>query len=145
MAEGRPFASLEGRIALVTGASRGIGRAIAEELARGGAEVVVGYHRGRDEAEELAAAIGGRAVQADVSSPDDARRLVEEAGDVEAGDRNAIARFRHAVPALAVERRIDAFQEFIGGSRRKIVRRVGPWSMKWRIGIRAASSAMPPK
>jgi 3-oxoacyl-[acyl-carrier protein] reductase len=83
------FASLEGKTALVTGASKGIGRAIAEELARAGARVVVGYRSGQDEAEELAAAIGGRAVQADVSSPDEARRLVEEAGDVDVLVNNA--------------------------------------------------------
>ena len=83
------FASLEGKTALVTGASKGIGRAIAEELARAGASVVVGYRSGKDEAEELATAIGGRAVQADVSSPDDARRLVEEAGDVDVLVNNA--------------------------------------------------------
>ena len=83
------FASLEGKTALVTGASRGIGRAIAEELARAGASVVVGYRSGKDDAEELAAAIGGRAVQADVSSPTDARRLVEEAGDVDVLVNNA--------------------------------------------------------
>ena len=63
--------------------------AIAEELARAGAEVVVGYRSGRAEAEELAAQIGGRAVQADVSSPDDAKRLVEEAGDVDVLVNNA--------------------------------------------------------
>ena len=83
------FASLEGKLALVTGASRGIGRAIAEELARAGADVVVGYRSGKDEAEELASAIGGRAVQADVSSPVDAKRLVEEAGDVDVLVNNA--------------------------------------------------------
>ena len=83
------FASLEGKTALVTGASKGIGRAIAEELARAGASVVVGYRSGKDDAEELATAIGGRAVQADVSSPDDARRLVEEAGDVDVLVNNA--------------------------------------------------------
>ena len=83
------FCSLEGKLALVTGASRGIGRAIAEELARGGAEVVVGYRSGKDDAEELAAAIGGRAVQADVSSPEDAKRLVDEAGDVDVLVNNA--------------------------------------------------------
>jgi 3-oxoacyl-[acyl-carrier protein] reductase len=83
------FASLEGKLALVTGASKGIGRAIAEELARAGAEVVVGYRSGRAEAEELAAKIDGRAVQADVSSPDDAKRLVEEAGDVDVLVNNA--------------------------------------------------------
>jgi 3-oxoacyl-[acyl-carrier protein] reductase len=89
LAESTPFASLAGKTALVTGASRGIGRAIAEELARAGAEVVVGYRSGKDEAEELATAIGGRAIQADVSSPDDAKRLVEEAGDIDVLVNNA--------------------------------------------------------
>jgi 3-oxoacyl-[acyl-carrier protein] reductase len=83
------FASLEGKRALVTGASKGIGRAIAEELARAGATVVVGYRSGKEDAEALAAAIGGNAVQADVSSPDDAKRLVEEAGDVDVLVNNA--------------------------------------------------------
>jgi 3-oxoacyl-[acyl-carrier protein] reductase len=83
------FASLDGKLALVTGASRGIGRAIAEELARAGAAVVVGYRSGKDGAEELAAAIGGRAVQADVSDPDEAKRLVGEAGDVDVLVNNA--------------------------------------------------------
>jgi 3-oxoacyl-[acyl-carrier protein] reductase len=83
------FASLEGKTALVTGASRGIGRAIAEELARAGATVVVGYRSGKDEAEELASAIGARAVQADVSNADEAKRLVEEAGDVDILVNNA--------------------------------------------------------
>jgi 3-oxoacyl-[acyl-carrier protein] reductase len=84
-----PFASLDGKLALVTGASRGIGRAIAEELARAGAAVVVGYRSGKDEAEELAAAIGGRAIQADVSDAGDAKRLVDEAGDVDVLVNNA--------------------------------------------------------
>ena len=83
------FASLEGKTALVTGASRGIGRAIASELAAGGASVVVGYRSGRDEAEALAAEIGGRAVQADVSSAEDAARLVTDAGDIDILVNNA--------------------------------------------------------
>src|SRR5581483_8816938 len=83
------FASLAGKRALVTGASKGIGRAIAEELARGGAEVVVGYRTGAADAEELAQAIGGRAVQADVSSAEEAARLVEEAGDLDILVNNA--------------------------------------------------------
>jgi 3-oxoacyl-[acyl-carrier protein] reductase len=83
------FASLEGKTALVTGASRGIGKAIAAELAAAGASVVVGYRSGQEEAEALATEIGGRAVQADVSSPDDARRLVEEAGDLDILVNNA--------------------------------------------------------
>ena len=83
------FASLEGKTALVTGASRGIGRAIAAELASAGAAVVLGYRSGKDEAEALASDIGARAVEADVSSPGDAARLVEEAGDVDILVNNA--------------------------------------------------------
>jgi len=83
------FASLEGKNALVTGASRGIGRAIAAELARAGANVVVGFRSGRDEAEALAAEIGARAIQADVANADDAKRLVEEAGDLDILVNNA--------------------------------------------------------
>jgi 3-oxoacyl-[acyl-carrier protein] reductase len=83
------FASLDGKTALVTGASRGIGRSIAQELARAGAAVVVGYRTGREEGEAIAHEIGGRAVQADVSQPEDAARLVEEAGDLDILVNNA--------------------------------------------------------
>jgi 3-oxoacyl-[acyl-carrier protein] reductase len=83
------FASLAGKRALVTGASKGIGRAVAQELARAGATVVLGYRPGKDEAEQLATEIGGEAVQADVSSPEDAKRLVDEAGDIDVLVNNA--------------------------------------------------------
>jgi 3-oxoacyl-[acyl-carrier protein] reductase len=86
---GALFASLEGKTALVTGASRGIGRAIATELAQAGASVVVGYRSGADEAAALADELGARAIQADVSSPDDAKRLVDEAGDLDILVNNA--------------------------------------------------------
>ena len=84
-----PFASLDGKLALVTGASRGIGRAIAVELAQAGAEVVVGYRSGVEEATSLAQEIGGRAVQADVGDPEQAAGLVEEAGDLDILVNNA--------------------------------------------------------
>ncbi len=83
------FASLEGKLALVTGGSRGIGRAIALELGRAGAQVVVGYRTGREEAESVAAEIGGRAVEADVSDAESAKALVETAGDIDVLVNNA--------------------------------------------------------
>ncbi len=86
---GGSFASLDGKLALVTGASRGLGRAIALELGGAGAEVVVGYRSGREEASAVASEIGGRAVQADVSDPESARALVESAGDIDILVNNA--------------------------------------------------------
>jgi 3-oxoacyl-[acyl-carrier protein] reductase len=83
------FCSLEGRTALVTGGSRGIGRAIAAELANAGAQVVVGYRSGGEEAEGVASEIGGKAIQADVSDPGEAKRLVDEAGEVDVLVNNA--------------------------------------------------------
>jgi 3-oxoacyl-[acyl-carrier protein] reductase len=83
------FASLDGKVALVTGGSRGIGRAIALELGRAGAKVVLSYRTGREEAQEVAAEIGGRAVEADVSDAASARALVEEAGDLDVLVNNA--------------------------------------------------------
>jgi 3-oxoacyl-[acyl-carrier protein] reductase len=85
------FCSLEGKRALVTGGSRGIGRAIALELARAGAEVAIGYRSGAEEAEEVVreAGAGARAIQADVADPEQAARLVEEAGDLDVLVNNA--------------------------------------------------------
>ncbi len=83
------FCSLEGKRALVTGGSRGIGRAVALELGRAGAEVVVGYRSGGAEAEAVASEIGGRAVQADVSDPEQAKALVDEAGEIDVLVNNA--------------------------------------------------------
>ncbi len=77
------MASLDGAVAVVTGASRGLGRAIAEELARGGAKVVVNYSRSKEPAEELVNELteGGSeavAIQADVSDAEQAQRLIDE-------------------------------------------------------------------
>jgi 3-oxoacyl-[acyl-carrier protein] reductase len=59
------------------------------ELAHGGAEVVVGYRSGQEAAEAIAQEAGGRAIQADVSNVDEAKRLVEEAGELDVLVNNA--------------------------------------------------------
>jgi 3-oxoacyl-[acyl-carrier protein] reductase len=76
--------AMNGKIALVTGGSRGIGRAIAERLAAGGVAVVINYARNENLAHEVVRGItskGGKAValQADVSKPAEVRRLFSEA------------------------------------------------------------------
>jgi 3-oxoacyl-[acyl-carrier protein] reductase len=83
------FASLDGKLALVTGGSRGIGRALALELGRAGAQVVLSYRSGREEAEAVAAEIGGRAVEADVSDSASAKALVDETGELDILVNNA--------------------------------------------------------
>jgi 3-oxoacyl-[acyl-carrier protein] reductase len=83
------FCSLEGKRALVTGGSRGIGEAIVLELARAGAQVVIGYRSSDERAGVLAAQVGGKAVRADVSSAAEATRLVEEAGELDILVNNA--------------------------------------------------------
>jgi len=80
------FLSLENKVAIVTGASRGIGRAIATELALRGAAVVINYHNSAGPAEELVAQLsagGGKVAsfQADVSNFEQAQSLVKFAID----------------------------------------------------------------
>ncbi len=70
---------LTGRVAIVTGGSRGIGRAIAEQLSAGGARVVVGFRSDEAAASAVAASIGGVAVQADVATAAGNTTLVDAA------------------------------------------------------------------
>jgi 3-oxoacyl-[acyl-carrier protein] reductase len=77
---------LEGKVAIVTGGTRGIGRAIVLDLAVNGADVALNYHKSADLAAELAETIremGRRAlvVQADVSSLTDAQAMVQQVLD----------------------------------------------------------------
>ncbi len=72
--------NFSGKTVLVTGASRGIGRAVAQEFAKYGAQVAVHYHQNRAAAEETLAMLNGeynRVFQADVADPEAARSLVE--------------------------------------------------------------------
>jgi 3-oxoacyl-[acyl-carrier protein] reductase len=75
--------SLSGKVSIVTGASSGIGRSIAERIAEEGAIVVVNYSKSSDKAQQVVVGIqakGGKAlaVQADMSRVGDARRLITD-------------------------------------------------------------------
>jgi 3-oxoacyl-[acyl-carrier protein] reductase len=87
----RTMTTLQNKTALVTGASRGIGRATAVALAEAGAHVLVHYGRSAQEAESLVAAIrarGGRAnaIAADLGTPDGATLLADQVRSI-VGDR----------------------------------------------------------
>lgn len=75
------MSDLEGSVAVVTGAGRGLGRAIAEELGRGGAKVVVNYANSEGPANEVVQGLGEEnavAIQADVSDAGQATSLIEQ-------------------------------------------------------------------
>ena len=74
---------LEGKVALITGASRGIGRAIAIEMARSKATVIINYLGSEDKAKEVKEIIegfGGKAILAkfDVSNPEEVKKAVKD-------------------------------------------------------------------
>jgi 3-oxoacyl-[acyl-carrier protein] reductase len=77
---------LEGKVAIVTGGTRGIGKAIVMDLATQGADIALNYRKSADLAQELAEIIRGMGrralvVQADVSSYDDAQAMVQKVLD----------------------------------------------------------------
>lgn len=73
--------AIEGKVVLITGAARRIGRAIALELGRAGARVAVHYRGSAEEAEQTAAECGGQTFQADLTSVAEIERLFVEVAD----------------------------------------------------------------
>lgn len=99
---------LTGRVALVTGASGGIGAALARAISRAGATVAVGYRRNADKAEALANELagGGRAFRADFEDPAAAAQLV---GEVEHGlGPVEILVVNHGIGRQATYEQVDA-------------------------------------
>jgi acetoacetyl-CoA reductase len=108
----RGVATLEGAVVIVTGAGRGIGRAISEELGSGGACVVVNYGRSKGPAEDVVSRLtsgGAKAIciQADVSEPAQAARLIEQTvshfGHVDALVNNAGITIDRSMKNLSID------------------------------------------
>lgn len=113
-----PTQLLKGQRAVVTGASSGIGEAIARALAEAGAAVIVNYRSGKEEAERIAAEVeesGGRAipVQADVSQQDGCKRLFDAANELLGGIDIAIANAGIQRDAAFIDMSLEEWREVI--------------------------------
>jgi NAD(P)-dependent dehydrogenase (short-subunit alcohol dehydrogenase family) len=128
---------LDGQRALVTGATAGLGRAIALQLARDGADVIVhgrDPERGARVVEEIAAAGGtARFVSADISDPESVARLAREAGDVDILVNNA----GFSVWGPTAEFDLDDFDAMYAGNVRapfQLVAAMAPAMVRRRAG-----------
>jgi NAD(P)-dependent dehydrogenase (short-subunit alcohol dehydrogenase family) len=83
------MSDLNGKFALVTGAQRGIGAAIARRLARDGARVWINAVEELDRAQTLAGQLDGELVEADVSDPEQVTRMLERTGPLDVVVNNA--------------------------------------------------------
>jgi acetoacetyl-CoA reductase len=118
--------SLDGAVVVVTGASRGIGHAIAEELGQAGAKVVVNYVKSKGPAEDLVAKLQQSgspesvAIQADVSDPEQAARLIEETiqrfGRIDVLVNNAGINVDRSMKNLSIEDWSKVIQSDLSGS-----------------------------
>jgi len=118
--------SLEGAVVVVTGASRGIGRAIAEELGQARAKVVVNYSKSKGPAEDLVAKLQRSgspesvAIQADISDPEQAARLIEETiqrfGRIDVLVNNAGINIDRSMKNLSIEDWSKVIQNDLSGS-----------------------------
>lgn len=104
------YSCLKGRLVLVTGGSRGIGRAIVEQLANQGAHVIFTYQRQHQTAQTLANELTGKgltchAKQCDINAPEESRSLVEaieeEFGEIYALVNNAGITLDKSFPAMS--------------------------------------------
>ena len=78
-----------GKKVLITGASRGIGAAIAHAFHKAGAELILHYNRGHETAQELATQLSAQLIQADLSNKADVERLIETCDDADVLINNA--------------------------------------------------------
>jgi 3-oxoacyl-[acyl-carrier protein] reductase len=81
--------NLTGKRALITGASRGIGEAIARAFSAAGAELLLHYNSNKDRAEALAVELSAETIQADLSSPEAVEQLIKESGQIDLLVNNA--------------------------------------------------------
>ena len=112
------MAELSGKRAIVSGAARGIGRGIAEELARAGATVGINYLDNRSEAEEVAQrceTLGGKghAFQADVSDVDAVERMFASAIDTMGGIDIVVSNAAYSDRHLMLESELSEFRKTI--------------------------------
>ncbi|WP_146460814.1 SDR family NAD(P)-dependent oxidoreductase [Rubripirellula tenax] len=110
--------SLTGKRAIVSGASRGIGRGIAIQLARAGAEVIVNFRGHAEEADEVVAKcheVGGKAhkIAADLGIQADVERLVAESVEIMGGLDIVVSNAAYSDRHLMLESDLDEFRKTI--------------------------------